>query len=333
MALHTADDPGPVETEPDLEEYYSKLPLCSIAETGGTPIKFPASSIVVEGGQRLVFRERPNRSGVKIDTTGATKRVITVEAEFTNEGSRFEEGLDRNTPLYPDVMNKILDFFDANDGATYDVVISTIGQIRARCHTYRRMEKSDERDVGVCSLVFVEDNEDDVDASAIEKLTVKGSGDVVIQKAQFDGESIGAWSGSLAGLLDGIKELQAIVNLPGTFLDDVSSNSTALIRTIEDFVASFSDSGDDARSMFTDPTSSRLARRLVIASDSISGSRNENTSRSQKKVTDRVYERDYSIFDIAALEKQDAKELMELNQYRIEDVFKIEAGTQILIFA
>jgi hypothetical protein len=331
MAAHTADDPGPTDPESPQDGTFEQYPVASFTAKGGQALAFPVISVKEGGGNRLVPRDRPNRPGVKVDSTGPAKKSWTMVCEFSNEASRYEPGLDPNTPLYPDVLNAVIDAFDVQ--ATGDLVIPTRGKRRVWGFTYDREEKNDERDLAMVTFVFIEDNEDDVDASAIEQISVKGSGDLVVTKAIFDGQSLGAWNGSLAGLLEDIRELQGILNLPQTFLDDTRSNATAIIRTVQDLISTFSDDVVDARSMFTDPASSRLTRRLTMFMDVVSGSEHENSGKTQKKTTSVVYTQDFSIFDIATKENQNPQDLMDLNQYRIEDLLHIEAGSVVLIYA
>jgi hypothetical protein len=162
---------------------------------------------------------------------------------------------------------------------------------------------------------------------------MKGSGAYVAQAAQFDAAQGGAWNGTLDGLLDAINEFQGILNSPGDFLDDVRSAATALTRTIQSFVTTFSDQTSDAYNFFTDPASSRLARRLNNLMDMIAGAQYETGTTTQPQTTQISFNQDYSIYAIAALVKQDAKKLIDLNQYRIDDPLHIEAGTVILVFA
>jgi hypothetical protein len=333
MAAHTASDPGPVDKEKVVDGQFEKFPVGSFSLKGQT-LKFPVVKIEETGGNRLVLRDRPGRRGVKVDTTGSGKRGWNVTCEFSNEGARYEPGLDPNVDLYPDVLNALLDL--AFDGAdeTGDLVIPTRGKVRAWGFTYNREEQSELRDAAVVTFIFIEDNEDAVDRSSISTMSVKGSGDFVVQKAIFDSQRGGLWSGSLNGLLEAIRELQGILLLPETFLDDALSNATALTRTIDDLVSTFSDEATEARSFFTDPESSRVMRKLVLLKDMIAGTANESSAaRTQRKTASVVYQKDYSIFDIATLVGQDANDLLDLNQYRIEDPLRIEAGTVVLVFA
>lgn len=332
MAAHTADDPGPVQKETISDGTFEKYPVGSFT-LGGTTWKFPVAKIEETGGNRLVLRDRPNRPGVLVNTTGAAKRGWNVTCEFSNDGARYEDGLDPNATLYPDVLNALIDNVFNGQDETGDLVLPTRGKVRAWGYTYNRDENSETRDAAFVTFVFVEDNEDAVDKAAIQALTVKGSGDLVAQKAVFDSQSGGLWHFTIGQLLEDIREIQGILQFPDTFLDDALSNVTAMTRTLDDLVSTFSDDQEEARSFFTDPASSRLARRIVQLKDVIAGTPSESSQRNQRATTSVVYPRDYSIFDIAVLVGQDANDLMELNQYRVEDPLKIEAGSVILIYA
>lgn len=321
----------PPDAAPVTEDAWEKLPLGSWTVPGKSTFEFPVEEISEDGGNRLVFRARPYRRGVKIDSTGGKEKTWVLECLFSNEANAFDERVDINTPLYPDVMNAIVASFDVQE--TGDLVIPTKGKKRCKAHAYKTQEKTDERVAARVTFTFVEDNEDSVDAASFTSPTMRGSGGFTAQTAQFDSKQIGIWNGSIAQLLEIVNEFNGILNLPKSLLDDVRSNANAIIRTVQDLLTTFSDEGEEALLMFTDPSSARLARRLNRLMDALSGAIYETGSATQPKTGSVAYAIDYSIFDIAALVKQDGQKLIELNQYRIEDLLHIEAGTEVLIFA
>lgn len=320
---------GPRPREPVVQDEWEKLPRASWTPKGGQTIYFPVEAIDEDGGNRLVFRARPYRWGVKIDSTGGKEKTWVFAGFFSNKANAFDEEF--NQEIYPSVLNALIDSFDIQE--TGDLVIPTRGRKRCRASTYKRSEKFDERLGAQCSFTFVEDNEDSVDAASVTRTTVKGSSAIVAAAAQFDAQSIGMWNGSIGELLDRINELKGILTLPGTFLDDVRSTIAVLSANIRDLITTFSDETTDGRNFFTDPESSRLRRKLENLLDTIAGSQYESNANTQPKTTQVSYEIDYSIFDIAALVGQDANKLLALNQYRIQDPMLIEAGSVILIYA
>lgn len=335
MAAHDADDPGPRELEPTRTQEWENLPPASWTPKDGSPIIFPLDSNRESGGNRLILRSRPYRRGVKIDSTGGKEKTWTLEGFFSNDMQLedfAEAGLDLSTPLYPDQMNKLIDSFDLQE--TGDLVVPTRGKFRCRAHTYELYEQATEdRNAAKVTMVFIEDNEESVGAGAISRPTVKGSGRTAATRAQFDSEGLGAWDGSMAQLLDRINELEGILNLPGTTLDDALANANLIRANIRKFIRTFNNSSEAARSMFSGPDGSRLERRLTGLMDSVAGSYRENGKTTQPKTTSTSYDRDMSIYDIAADKKQDASALIELNQFRISNPLSIEAGTVVRIYA
>lgn len=332
MAAHTSSDPGPRDEETVLDEPWESLPVASWTPKGGATLSFPLALSRQSGGNRLVKRARPYRAGVKIDSTGRKEKTWTLNVLFSN--STDEPGLDPNTPLYPDVLNAIVDSFDLQE--TGDLVVPTRGKFRCRADTYEITESAtDLRNSAEVQFVFVEDNEDSVDARAISTPTVKGSGKQIAAAAQFDAQQSGLWNVSVTGILDAMNELQGVVNTPGSVIDDTLATAAVLRRNVDRLVSSNSDPNQESRSTFTDPSSSRLTRRLNRMTDMASAAQQESAATAQSKVTSMTFSVRQSIFDIAAGLKppQDPVALMELNQYRIEDPLSIDPGTVVLVFA
>lgn len=315
------------------DDWESSLPLGSFTAKGQDPISFSVESVKESGGNRLVFRARPYRPGVKIDSTGGKETTWTLEILWSDTAHAFDPLVNAGgARQYPDTMLALIEAFRVQE--TGDLVIPTRGVKRCRAHTYETVESPEQRVAARMTCVFVEDNEDSVDAAAFNAPTIRGSGFLAAQDATFDAEQVGVWDGTIAGLLDTINEYKGILELPGSVLDEVRANGVAIIGTIRNLLTTFSDEGEDALSMFIDPSSSRLARTLNRLMDAISGAVYESgPSVSQPKTASVAYDQDYSIFDIAAIVKQDANKLIQLNAYRIEDPLHIEAGTEVLIFA
>ena len=323
----------PQDQETVKEDAWEQLPLAWWQPKGKARIYFPVETLEEDGGNRLVFRARPYRQGVKIDSTGGKETTWRISATFSDSANAFDNAFD-GTTLYPDAVIALSESFQVQE--TGDLFIPTKGIKRVRAHTYRTKEGVEPRVAADVEIVFVEDNEDSVDAAAFTRPTIRGSGRSAVQAAQFDAEKIGVWNGSIAGLLDTMNELQGILNMPGDVLDEVRTNAVALIRTADDLLSTFAREEEDALMMFTDPSSSRLARTLEGLKDALSGATYEGGGGTTQPNTAAVsYPRDYSLYDIAALQvpPQDATRLIALNQYRIEDPFHVEAGTEVLVFA
>lgn len=326
--LNAARKKNPIPDNPGTE-VWEGFDVSSWKVGGGTAIVFPVMRIEEDGGNRLVLRQRPYRKGVKIDSTGGKERAWSVTCLFHNNLID-EPGLDPSIPVYPNLLNLLLASFDTQE--TGDLVLPTTGRVRARAQTYKRTEAADaEREAASVVFNFVEDNEDSVDARAIKRPTAKSSGPRLIQEAVFDAQQDGIWDGSLDELIDRINQLQGILNLPGTFLDDTIATAGVIRRNIENLLTTFSDNTEDARAMFTDPSSSRLARKLSVLLDMAGSAEGDAMSR-RRATTTRVYTTRRSLFDIAAELGQSAEELLELNQYRIDDPMSVDAGTVVKVF-
>ncbi|HEX4334693.1 MAG TPA: DNA circularization N-terminal domain-containing protein [Polyangiaceae bacterium] len=327
--LNAARKKNPIADNP-ATEVWEGFDVATWAVAGGDPIAFSVQRIEEEGGNRLVLRQRPYRKGVKIDSTGGKERQWTVTCLFQNN-TIDEPGLDDSQNQYPDVLNQILDSFDAQE--TGDLILPTTGRVRARALTYKRTEDANaERDAAGVVFTFVEDNEDSIDGSKVTRPSARSSGPRIVQEAVFDAQQAGVWDGSLDALVDAVNQLQGILNYPDTVLDDAIATAGLIRRNIENLITTFSDKTEEARSMFTDPASSRLARKLSVLLDMASSAESDAVSRQKRATTTRTFDKRRTLFDIAAELGQPAEDLLDLNQYRIEDPLSIDPGTIVRVY-
>jgi hypothetical protein len=325
--VNKARDANPIDDNPAMG-IWEKWEIASWT-VGGQTYKFPVKIIEEDGGNRLVVRARPNRPGAKLDSTGGKEKKWTITALFWN-GCK-EPGLDPAVPLYPDVKNAIVASFDVQE--TGDLVVPSRGRVRARADTYRTVENVDtEWDSTLATFNFVADNEDAIGAASVSKMTARTSGPKIATQAKFDADGVDvAGDGGLDALIDSMNQLQGILNAPQTAIDDATATSNTISRNIDNLVAAFSDAAEPARSAFTDPSSHRLRRKLILLQDSCNDSSVTEGKGRARPTAPRTFNTTRSIYDIAAELGQDASALSELNEYRIEDQLSIEPGTIVLV--
>jgi prophage DNA circulation protein len=297
--------------DPDIQ---SKLPIASFT-VNGTRVAFSIEVDELEGGNRLVPHDRPYRPGTKIDSTGAMAWQWTATAIFNN--TLDEPGLDTNTPQYPDNLNALIDLFA--EQATGDLVTPSDGNLRARAWKFKRKINPDETDTARVELVFLVDNEDNVDATAFSRPNVRGSLTALAQQTTFTAQSEGAWGANLADLKEFCSDLEGIINAPGEQIDSVVIQTRAAQNAIRGVVRTLqAQTGPDAPIQ----TINNLKRLLDIAAWS-SEEHNQNPPRRVPYVVNAVT----TIFAIASDVRQDPDDLMELNEGRIDDPFAVQPGT------
>ena len=166
---------GILQQRPDFDQAVPRDPVFeqypSASWSVGTQVAlvFPVTEITEEGGNRIVLRERPYRDGAKVDDIGSKAKSWSLKAIFENT---INEGLIQNgQPLYPGVLNELIRSFDQHE--TGDLIVPTVGKVRARAQSYVRTERNDERDYATVEFKFVQDNEDAIDATSFTLPTVK----------------------------------------------------------------------------------------------------------------------------------------------------------------
>lgn len=299
----------------------------SVGSNGGT-IAFPVCAISESGGNRIVERNRPYRDGAKLDDIGSKAYRWTVDAVFEN--SIAEPGLPDGIVLYPTTLNELLDSFRTH--GTGDLMLPTRGKVRARVESWSRTESEQDRDLAKLQVVFVEDNEDNVDAQSFQLPTVNASAKRVTETAEFDAQSEGMYSNDLADLRESGAQLQAAANAPGDTLQDLDNQAAIVTETANSVGRTFSrapGTATDGSNLLTDPESSRTQRKLEQTKDMAGRSRSQSGAGRPRKVPYKV-ERGASIFAVAANINQPAKDLIDINP-GIDPLF-IPAGTVIQVF-
>jgi prophage DNA circulation protein len=300
---------------------------------GSVKVKFPVTSIQESGGNRIVERNRPYRDGAKLDDVGSNATRWTVEAIFEN--SINEPGVNGGnstafgtTPLYPEVLNQVIETFRTH--ATGDLGLPTRGTVRARAESYTRTESESERDCAKLSMVFVEDNEDNVDAQKFQQKTAQGSAKQLTESAVFDAQSEGAWNTSLADLREFGSELEGIANYPSSTRQDLDSQASIVVSTVNSVERTAQDgerkNGYDA---LTDPETSRTQRKLEETRD-LAGRSRLNPRVGRRRLVPLLIDAGTDLFTLAANLGQDVADLLDVNP-SLDPNF-IPAGTVLRVF-
>jgi hypothetical protein len=312
-----------------MAEVFEDYEVCSwkVGNQQGV-LKFPVKSIQETGGNRIVERNRPYRDGAKLDDVGSNATKWTVEAIFENSLMDGESGLDKSRALYPTILNLVIDSFRIH--GTGDLVLPTRGKVRARAESYTRVEADTERDFARLTLVFCEDNEDNVDAQKFQQLQVNASARRLTETTQFDAQSEGAWKTSMADLREFGAELEAFSNFPGSTRADLDTQVGIVQSTIESiFRTGEKDARENVHNAINDPEGSRLQRKLEETNDVAGRSRAQPRAGRRRMVPFRV-ESATDLFTVASQLGQSIIDLLDINPSVNPDW--VEAGTVINIF-
>lgn len=298
-------------------------------KVGGKPkLTFPVMKLEESGGNRIVARERPYRDGAKLDDVGSSPKCWTITVTFNNT---LKEGNSEQNPLYPKVLNDLIRSFDEHE--TGDLVLPTVGKIRARAKIYRRTESPEIRDSAEVTLEFEQDNEDKVDATAFKLPTVRATVVLQAEQATFSAESDAAFDPTLADLNEFAAGLEAIASFPSDTLGDIDQQAGIVAAAANRVAAAFTSKSNNpkekARSMLSDPDASVTQRKLLQLEDTAWRARAELRANTPPIVR-QVFEVPLTIFDVAARLNQDVTKLLALNAGL--DPLNIPAGTVVKVF-
>lgn len=289
----------------------------------GQTIYFPVLSVKESGGNRIVRRTRPYRDGAMLDDTGAREIVWTLEV--MHENSIAEDSVSDGI-WYPQRLNDLLDSFKSHK--TGSLVLPTRGRVRARAESYERTEDNSERDAARCTLVFVEDNEDDVTAEAFSNPSVTAYLIQAERDTTFSCESLGVFSQTLADLEKACSDVQDAIAAPGEMLQDVDQKVARVARILQDTEKQFSVTTKFGSDLLTDPDAWATLRQLRTMRDRAPQAAQE---KAKGRVVSKVFGVQLSIFDVATELAQDSTDLINLNP-QIEDLLAIPAGTAVRVF-
>lgn len=316
------------DTGPEVFEQY---PVASWS-IGGQKIAFPVTRISETGGNRLAARKRPYRHGAKYDDIGADEHGWTLTIKFANDID--EPGLTEvngDQALYPDVLNALLETFDLYHDEPGDLALPTRGPVRARLQSYNRDEEDTERDCAAVSLVFVEDNEDNVDAASFNLPSVKANSRRVAEEIAESSQEDGAWDGSISDLVEAAAQIEGLINAPQEYKRDLEAQSKVVLGAIRRVNAAFMQQNKEGRDLFLHPRTASTQMKLLQLEDMV-GREMAEARRGRPQLVMVTYKSDRSLMSIAAELGQYYTDLLEVNT-QLEDPMHIPAGEIVRVFS
>lgn len=304
---------------------FGRYPVATWLVGAGPAIAFPIIDITETGGNRIVPHERPGREGAKLDSTGRKPRSWHFRALFNN--SIDEDGVDSRRPLYPYVLRQLIRAFEQQETGT--LTLPTVGAVRCRANDWTRTETPDLRDTATIECTFIEDNEDSLERAQLRPPSVAASLVRLAEQTQFSAAKDGVWSDDLGTLRERANEIVTLMKAPGRSVADVSAIVRAHRRSLQSIV----ETATEESAVFREPRASRTERQLQTMSDREAQAETERAS-SRPRTTAYVIDVERtSLYEVAALVRQDATELMDLNAARIDDPFDLTRGQVIRIYA
>lgn len=272
---------------------------------------FPCDEIEIRGGLRDHVHEYPHNPGGAPEKLGRKLYEIDLVCPFHDTFAKYPD-------LYPATLDALFSLFDAQ--LTADLVIPTVGTMRAYAVTWKRKAIGKARSGERVSMLFREDQgADGLDAFISSAGNVKGF------VAQSDRFKLAVKLAPLPvpffdSLLDAINQVLALKDIGDRYTLLLEAKLLALIDVISQF---------DRLDLMKDPTMWRVADTMhaiwkssVDAMNDLSNSkRTFSTYRTPKVMT---------ITEISTALYRDAThgaELLQLNA--IEDAFAIPTGTPL----
>lgn len=322
--FNPGETPGP-SVDPVFENY-------SVAtwQVGSSPlIAFPIVGQLGEDfGNRIVRHPRPYRRGAKLDSTGAKEREFQVTALFNN--TIRESGLSSSRALYPFVLRDLVNSFALQETGT--LTLPTVGAVRCRAESGKRIEDVAARHEATLQLVFVEDNEDALARASFAPPTVRASVTKQAEQTKFSGDRSGAHDADLPNLFQLSTEIESLLLAPGRSLADLQGKVRSNRAAMQRILGAQEQLADDVDGETNDPRGSEFYRNLIRLLDNQARAADEKFA-SRPRVKSFVVDVDHtSVFEVAARFKQDAGELLDLNSERIADPFNLERGDVVRVF-
>ena len=304
---------------------FEKFTLCAW-EVTGYRIALPVIRVEEDGGNRLVPRERAHRRGAKVDDTGSAPVQWLLVCDFYNGIT--EPGMPAED-MYPDLLNNLVKSFDVHETGT--LTLPHIGPRRCRAWKYKRIETSEERDAGLTTLTFLEDNEDATTAASFQSPAARSVAKQQAESTTFSAESAGIDASDLGqSLTELASELEGLANAPGEYVGDLETKAKQIEAACERIEAVHTQAVDEAGKLLTRPDQSLVVRKLRQLRDTTARVVGERLS-SMPRLVPKRFGSQRSIFDVATELGQDAQKLMQANP-GIEDMLAIPAGTPVLVF-
>lgn len=301
-------------------------------KVGSFDIALPVQHMQSVMKNRIVPHKRLYRPGARHDDTGSEPRIWTLTFLAHNDSD--EPGIP--AAYYPDIVNQLEDSAEVHEVGT---LYTTRGPRRCRLEEITRIEdRSAGTDAATITVVWVEDNEDNVTASSFQapsarsvaknQLLLVGDG---TRRAGFGGgdffESLRLATSALIALAEG----------PGNAVAEIEREEQILTDSIDQIETAFGSANADAAAemtaLLTDPMAAAPGRMLRRLADTCARASSEKASGfANAAIVVRRYSSVMSIFDVANDVDQDAYDLLQLND-TIATPNSIPAGIPIRVFA
>lgn len=280
-------------------------------------------------GNRIIQHKRPYREGAKLDDLGAEPRTWSVQLIFNNDV--LEPGISASGILpFPDAFRQLQESFEFHE--TGNLVLPGLGFVRARARTMSSEETFEERDTARCTVVWEQDNEEALDRTLLRPPTARATAVRAAEHTVFTAQSLGAWDGDLNGLVEFAAEVEGLLLAPGRAANAVETQVRRNRRAIERIVEAQNQLARDVGLETDQPRGSSFERQSVLLRDRQAQLASERAQGRPRTRPFRVDVAQTSIFEIAARVNQDAEELLDLNDGRIANPFRIQRGTVVLVF-
>lgn len=310
------------------EEILSTAQPFSWQVPGRAKITFPVESARQEGGNRLVPHERPYRDGSRHDDTGSKAVRYTLTCSFFTGCE--EPGVDGDN-LYPALLDELIASFDVHETGT--LTLPTRGERRCRAESYAREEGFGERDTAAVTLVFVEDNEDDITAVSFNSPSARSVAQTEAQQATFSLGASGVYDEDVVNLQELAAGLESIAAAPGDRLEELEAQGRSIdlacARVERAFTTTPGRASTEQESLLRAPGASLPARQLARLRDTSARALTERVS-SEPRIVTRVYRRTVSLLTVGAELGQDIERLLQLNA-KYENPLAIPAGKPIRV--
>jgi hypothetical protein len=325
------------------DDIFGELPPVYF-EIIGIRIFFPAESIRTKAGNRIAKHRRLKRDGAKCEDMGGSEETFEVRGTLSNENAEDPAVLEQGIPLYPDIVNKLRNAFRVHDIG--NLMHPREGLKRVRAEQIEIIETCDERDSAAYIATFTEDNEEDVDRTALRPdngLTgalpeVTETVDL-LDRVTVSGDFRETLS-QIANILSGPRPEEAVVQYAAQYGYDLYSAGTACAVALEEAHtqppvtgSTFNGIGGVGETSAPDagsPTEHATIRRVEQIRER-GRQIAEEARRSLPKRRTRTYLASTSLVDVARESKTGFEELLAANPD--VDPFDVEAGTKVHVAA
>jgi hypothetical protein len=200
--------------------------------------------------------------------------------------------------------------------------------------TCQSSESFDAVDTAEATLVFKQDNEEALDRALLRPPTARATARRLAEQTTFTAQRNAVWGRQLSGskgtvgLIEAAEQLQDLMLAPGRSVQAVQAKARHNRRDIRRLIKT----QQQVNEQFTTPRGSATERQLATLDDRQAQAAGERSRGRPTTVPFTVDVEVTSIYEIAARFNQDAQELLELNDSRIEDPFELRRSTTILVF-